>query len=92
MIGHDLAWEVVRPSPSGEHVGNRTRFRLSISLRQLNPDEVLGIELFALSDFAEQSGLPGLKRDREEKQVGKLLSTREINELFAQRGLSPLPE
>jgi hypothetical protein len=73
-------------------VGNRTRSKLSISLRQLNPDEVLGIELFALSGFAEQSGLPGFKRDREEKHVGKQLSTREINELFAQRGLSPLPE
>lgn len=89
MIGHDSAWEVIRPI--AEHVGIQMLSKSSISLRELDNDEILEIELFSLSDFAEQSGLPGRKRDREEKVAGKIRSIREINALFAERGFSPLP-
>lgn len=89
MIGHDWAWEVIRPD--AEHVGIRTRSKSAISLRELDKDEMLEIELFAISDFAEQGGLLGRKRDRVEKVVGKIHSTRELNAIFAERGLSQLP-
>jgi hypothetical protein len=88
-IGHDLAWEVIRPI--AEHVGIRTRSKSSISLRVLDNDEILEIDLFAMTDFAEQGGLMGRERDREAKEVVKMLSTRELNAFFAERGLSPLP-
>jgi hypothetical protein len=63
----------------------------AISLRELSLDEVLAIEMFALASFAEMSGLPGPERDRAERSVGREHSLTEINELFVQRGLSPLP-
>ena len=85
MIGHDSACEVIRPI--AERGGIQMLSKSSISLRELDNDEILEIELFALSDFAEQSGLPGRMRDREEK----IRSIRDINALFAERGLSPLP-
>jgi len=89
MIGHDLAWEVVRPS--AEHVGIRTRSKSSIGLRELDNDEILEIELFAMSDFAEQGGLIGWERDRKAKEVGRIRSTREVNALLIAQGFSPIP-
>ena len=72
-------------------MGHRTRSKSAISLRQLDLDERLEIELFAYTDFADQSGLPGRERDREELgDPGP--SIRELNVLLAQRGISPLPE
>ena len=89
MIGHDLAYEVIRPSV--EHVGVRTRSKSAIRLRELDSHEIQKIELFAMSDFAEQGGLPGRKRDRPEREVGTIRSTREVNALLVAQGLSPLP-
>ncbi len=89
MVGHDSAWEVIRPSAG--QVGIRTRSQSSIKLRELDNDEILEIELFALTDFTEQGGLLGPKRDREEKVVGKVLSTRELNAVLIAQGLPPLP-
>jgi hypothetical protein len=89
MIGHDLAWEVTRPN--AEHVGIRTRSKSLISLRELDMDEILNIELFEMTDFAEQGGLLGRERDRDEKVVGKIHSTREVNAMLIAQGLSPLP-
>jgi hypothetical protein len=89
MIGHDLACEVIRPT--AEHTGMRTRSKSAISLRCLDIDEVLGIELFAMSDFAEGGGLPGWKRDTPEEGGGSVRTTREINDLLAAQGIPPLP-
>jgi hypothetical protein len=89
MIGHDLAWEVIRPN--AKHVGVRTRSKSSISLRVLDNDEILEIELFAMMDFAEQGGLMARERDREAKELVKIRSTREVNEFLVAQGLPPLP-
>lgn len=89
MIGQELAWEVIWPSK--EHLGIRTRSQSLVGLRKLDNDEILEIELFAMTDFPEQGGMLGQERDREEKRVGKIHSTRELNAILVAQGLSPLP-
>lgn len=85
--GHDLAWEVL--TPSAEWMEYRRRSKAPVSLRLLELDELLEIELFAYTEFPEQSGLAGLQRDRLEKGDPDP-STKELSVLLAERGISPL--
>jgi hypothetical protein len=89
MIGYgqDLAWEIL--TPSEEWTGYPTTSKAPVSLRLLELDELLEIELFAYTEFPEQSGLPGLERDRIEKGDPDP-STKELRALLAERGISPL--
>jgi len=89
MMGHDLVWEVL--APNAEHTGHRTRSEAPVSLRLLELDEILEIELFAYTEFPEQSGLPGQMRDRPEKG-DRDPSIKELSALLAERDISPLPE
>jgi hypothetical protein len=83
MMGRDLVWEVLTP--------NAERSEAPVSLRLLEKEEYLEIELFAYTEFPEQSGLPGRERDRSEKGDPDP-SIKELNVLLAERGISPLPE
>ena len=87
-IGHDLAWEVLRPNT--EHVGLRTRSKELVSLRELDIDEIQEIELFMFTDFPEQCGLLGRERNRESIE-GKGPSISELNQRLVSQGLPPLP-
>jgi hypothetical protein len=89
MMGHDLVWEVLTPNP--EHTAHRTRSEAPVRLRLLELEEFLEIELFAYTEFPEQSGLPGQMRDRLEKEDGEP-TIKEINDLLAERDISSLLE
>ena len=67
------------------------RSEAPVSLRLLELDEFLEIELFAYTEFPEQCGLPGQERDRPEKG-DRDPSIKELSVLLAERGISPLPE